>query len=131
MSRYCGIALYFSNSLCHWAAVCGGTTPVTGFHSTIDSPDSVTRVAPPTTTMRKTRPATANSQKRMARRLAGDGANSVCMEQRLRKSHGPYRRALAVAIVAAAASDPRERPACMSAGESKLLADSLEGFGAS
>jgi hypothetical protein len=29
----------------------GGSAPVTGFHSTIESPDSVRRVAPPTSTM--------------------------------------------------------------------------------
>ena len=31
----------------------GGTTPVTGFHSTIDRPESVSRVAPPTSTIAK------------------------------------------------------------------------------
>ena len=37
-------------------------TPVTGFHSVIESPDSVSRVAPPTSTIAKISAATANSQ---------------------------------------------------------------------
>ena len=41
----------------------GGTTPLTGFHSVIDSPDSVSRVIPPTTTIATISPATANSQR--------------------------------------------------------------------
>src|ERR1700678_3365707 len=48
----------------------GGITPVTGFHWVIERPDSVSRVAPPTRTMRKTRPATAISQKRTAARTS-------------------------------------------------------------
>src|ERR1700761_7822564 len=36
----------------------------------MERPDSVSRVAPPTSTIRKTRPATAMSQKRMARRTS-------------------------------------------------------------
>ena len=40
----------------------GGITPVTGFHSVIDRPDSVSRVAPPTTTIRNTSAATLQSQ---------------------------------------------------------------------
>ena len=43
-----------------------GMTPVTGFHCVIERPDSVSRVAPPTSTMRKTRAATATSQTRTA-----------------------------------------------------------------
>src|SRR5689334_8475264 len=63
--RYCGMVWYFSNSACQAAASSGGMVPVTGFHSTIDNPDSVSRVAPPTTTIRKISPATASSQTRM------------------------------------------------------------------
>ena len=36
-------------SIAAWLS--GGSVPVTGFHSTIESPDSVSRVAPPTSTM--------------------------------------------------------------------------------
>src|SRR5262245_7639075 len=64
---YCGIAWYFSNSACHPASVSGGMTPVTGRHSTIDRPDSVSRVVPPTSTSAMTSAATAQSQSRIAR----------------------------------------------------------------
>ena len=67
-SRYCGIAWYFSNSACQAASDSGGSTPVTGFHSTIERPDSVSRVAPPTTSVRKIIAATASSHSRTARR---------------------------------------------------------------
>ena len=42
----------------------GGTTPITGFHSTIESPDSVSRVAPPTTSVSTIKAATTMSQAR-------------------------------------------------------------------
>src|SRR5262249_44786944 len=45
----------------------GGSVPVTGCHSTIDSPDSVRRVAPPTSTMATMRAAIATSHTRIAR----------------------------------------------------------------
>src|SRR5205085_12013939 len=61
------MALYLSNSAVHSASVRGGKIPVTGFHSVIESPDSVSRVAPPTTTSRRTRNATVHSQVRMER----------------------------------------------------------------
>src|ERR1700730_5799780 len=64
-TRYCGIFWYFSNSRCQSDCDSGGDTPITGCHSTIESPDSVTRVAPPTSTMRKIRPATASSHSRI------------------------------------------------------------------
>src|SRR5260370_268442 len=67
-NRYCGIAWYFSNARCHSDCESGGSVPVTGCHSTIESPDSVTRVAPPTSTMTKISPATASSQIRTMRR---------------------------------------------------------------
>src|SRR5215467_6787056 len=77
-SRYCGMVLYLSNSACHADASSGGTTPVTGFHSTIDRPDSVSRVAPPTTTVANIRAATASSHSRTARRrVSVDGARLV------------------------------------------------------
>src|SRR5215475_3411158 len=77
-SRYCGMVLYLSNSARHAVASSGGTTPVTGFHSTIDRPDSVSRVAPPTTTVANIRAATASSHSRTARRrVSVDGARLV------------------------------------------------------
>src|SRR5215471_17496153 len=76
-SRYCGMVLYLSNSACHARASSGGTTPVTGFHSTIERPDSVSRVAPPTITVTNMRAATASSQNLTARRPAAEGARLI------------------------------------------------------
>src|SRR5262249_7703397 len=73
-SRYWGIILYLSNSTCHARASSGGTTPVTGFHSTMERPDSVSRLAPPTITVTNIKAATASSQSLTARRAAEDGA---------------------------------------------------------
>ena len=47
---YSGICWYFANSSCHSASLSGGMTPWIGFHSVIDRPESVSRVAPPTST---------------------------------------------------------------------------------
>ena len=47
---YSGIFLYFSNSIIHDSSAKGGNTPITGSHSVIDKPESVTLVAPPTNT---------------------------------------------------------------------------------
>src|SRR6516225_8209086 len=60
-ARYSGISLYLANSAAQSAAESGGTTPMTGFHSVIDSPESVSRVIPPTTTIRKINAQQANS----------------------------------------------------------------------
>ncbi len=80
-SAYCGMSLYFSNSACQAASPRGGSTPITGFHSVMDRPDWVRRVAPPTTTMAKMQAATAHSHPRTrlvdARRRAGtDGVST-------------------------------------------------------
>src|SRR5262252_6801156 len=53
IARYSGICLYLANSAAQSASESGGTTPITGFHSVIDRPESVSRVIPPTTTIRK------------------------------------------------------------------------------
>src|SRR5215470_10162582 len=55
-ARYSGICWYFANSVVQSGADSGGTMPMTGFHSVIDSPDNVSRVTPPTTTIRKINP---------------------------------------------------------------------------
>src|SRR5215831_17806560 len=65
--RYCGINLYASNARSHSFALSGGSAPVTGFHSTIESPDSVSRVAPPTSTIAAISTATEMSHQRTAR----------------------------------------------------------------
>src|SRR6266436_7735202 len=98
-SRYCGMVLYLSNSSRHADASSGGTTPVTGFHSTIDRPDSVSRVAPPTTTVTNIRAATASSHSRTARRrVAANGARSVMGSFACRGRRGPYSCASVPAI---------------------------------
>ena len=51
-----------ANSASHCASVSGGIAPVIGFHSVIESPDSVSRVMPPTTTIANTKAATKRSQ---------------------------------------------------------------------
>ena len=43
--------------------------PVTGFHSTIERPEPVSRVAPPTTRVTNISAATVNSHSRTARRV--------------------------------------------------------------
>ena len=48
---YSGICWYLANSSCHSASFSGGMTPWIGFHSVIDRPEWVRRVAPPTTTI--------------------------------------------------------------------------------
>src|SRR5215470_4470206 len=61
IAQYSGICLYLANSAAQPASASGGTTPMTGFHSVIDSPESVSRVIPPTTTIRKINAQQANS----------------------------------------------------------------------
>ena len=61
---YCGICRYLSNASCQSASDSGGTMPMIGFHSVIDRPEPVRRVAPPTLTSRKTSAATVSSQTR-------------------------------------------------------------------
>src|SRR5512145_2163511 len=62
ISRYSGVCRYLANSACHSASESGGRAPVTGRHSVIDSPDSVSRVTPPITTMAKIIAQQARSQ---------------------------------------------------------------------
>src|SRR5262245_7067634 len=100
-SRYCGIALYLSNSACQAAWSSGGSTPVTGFHSTIERPDSVSRVAPPTTTVTTISAATASSHSLTARRCAGADGGTGAMRMRTLpcwRRRGPYSCGAAPAI---------------------------------
>src|SRR5690242_4950021 len=86
MARYCGMALYFSNSAAHCAPVSGGNTPATGCHSVMDRPDSVRRVMPPMTTMSKIMAQQAKSQRAIGRStLAARGAVS----ERVREDKAP------------------------------------------
>jgi hypothetical protein len=59
----------------------GGSAPVTGFHSTIESPDSVSRVAPPTKTMIAINSAIENSHQRTARFSGVRGAEMEIMRE--------------------------------------------------
>src|ERR1700685_2864073 len=61
---------------------------MTGFHSVIDNPDSVSRVAPPTKTMASTIAATAKSHSRIARACWSE----ICpvMTGHLSQARGPY-----------------------------------------
>lgn len=57
-----GLSLYLANSSSHASSSLGGRLPVTGRHSVILSPDSVSRVRPPNTTIPKTLAAEPRSQ---------------------------------------------------------------------
>lgn len=63
---YSGNCLYFSNSSSHSSLVIGGRPPC-GFHETIERPERVRRVAPPTAIIVPTRPAIPSSQKATGR----------------------------------------------------------------
>ena len=62
------MVLYFSNSSSQTASDIGGSAPVTGFHSVMLSPLSVSRVRPPTAIIRTTSVNSTISQTRMPRR---------------------------------------------------------------
>ena len=62
------MALYLPNSAYHSTCESGRKTPVTGFHSTIESPDSVSRVAPPTINVSKIIAAEISSHSRTGRK---------------------------------------------------------------
>src|SRR5439155_19744976 len=79
-NRYCGICWYFSNSAAQAAADSGGRMPLTGCHSVIDRPDSVSLVMPPITTIRKIRPQHTSSQTATARRPGSAKAASLAAE---------------------------------------------------
>ncbi len=68
MFRYCGLSRYFSNSAVQSASFNGGSEPPTRFHSVIESPESVSRVSPPITTITVISAKSAMSQPRTNRR---------------------------------------------------------------
>jgi hypothetical protein len=49
------VSSYFANASCHCDSVIGGSVPMIGCHSVIDSPECVNRVMPPTTTITNTK----------------------------------------------------------------------------
>ena len=66
--RYCGYCWYFSKAASQSAWFSGGSVPMIGAHSTIDSPEPVRRVTPPTTTMQNTIPISSHNHAKIARR---------------------------------------------------------------
>src|SRR5450756_753999 len=78
--RYCGMVWYFSNSLCQAPSLSGGSTPSTGFHSTIERPDTVSHVAPPIISVSKIIAAAASSHSRTARTQNSGTERCSCME---------------------------------------------------
>ena len=60
--EYSGICLYLAKASEQSTSESGGTMPATGFHSVIDRPESVKRVAPPTSTIAAIIAATTYSQ---------------------------------------------------------------------
>ena len=65
--RYSGVCWYFRKVSCHAPWSSGGSAPTIGCHSTIDSPEWVRRVMPPTTTIANTSAQQASSQAAMTR----------------------------------------------------------------
>ena len=51
---YSGVAWYLANAACQSASESGGSVPTIGCHSVIESPECVSRVTPPTTTIANT-----------------------------------------------------------------------------
>src|SRR5580704_17554874 len=80
MARYSGICWYLANSAAQSAADSGGTMPITGFHSVIDRPERVSRVMPPTTTIRKIKPQQKKSHAATGRRPASAAARGATPE---------------------------------------------------
>jgi hypothetical protein len=91
---YWELARYLANSALQAASESGGTAPVTGFHSVMDKPEPVSRVAPPTATMRSTRAASATSHARTspareARPGSASGASDECVAATAMGGSGP------------------------------------------
>lgn len=70
-----GVALYFSNSTFQSSSLSGGMIPVTGRHSVMLSPDSVSRVTPPTMMTAKT-----NADEKRSQLPTAGGANTGSLE---------------------------------------------------
>src|SRR5438105_2329165 len=67
LRRNSGVRRYFANVSSHCAASSGGTAPTSGCHSTIESPECVRRVIPPTTTIANTSAQQASNHTETAR----------------------------------------------------------------
>src|SRR5262249_37340971 len=71
-----GVAWYLAKVSLHCASESGGKAPTMGCHSTMDRPECVRRVAPPTTVMAKSRAQEARSHAAVARRGEGAGGRA-------------------------------------------------------
>src|SRR6267378_1133201 len=69
-NRYSGVCLYFPKASSHAASLSGGRVPTIGCHSTMDRPECVRRVTPPTTTIANTSAQQTSSQAATARLCA-------------------------------------------------------------
>src|SRR5436190_10637697 len=91
-SRYSGVSRYFANASSHCESFSGGTAPTIGCHSTIESPECVRRVMPPTTIIAKTIAQQARSHAAMARSLgwkaAGESMRGSDYRRTSRRSGG-------------------------------------------
>src|SRR6185295_16240327 len=73
--RYSGVAWYFRKTSSQSVCDSGGRVPTSGFHSTMDSPECVRRVTPPTTTIMKTSAQHAASQPAICLAFVRTGSN--------------------------------------------------------
>src|SRR3954452_3637741 len=73
--RYCGMRWYLWKAVSQSACVSGGMAPITGSHSVMESPEPVSRVRPPITTMAAIISATRISHHQIARREHRKGAD--------------------------------------------------------
>src|SRR5689334_8565303 len=78
-----GVCRYFANAACQSASLIGGSVPTIGCHSTIDKPECVRRVTPPTTIIANTSAQQTRSQAATGRlptspaAFPGTGTNGV------------------------------------------------------
>src|SRR5205085_6167351 len=93
LRRNSGVSLYLPNVSAHCSSFSGGTAPTSGCHSTIESPECVRRVMPPTTTIAKTSAQQARSHSATARGGSGEGCETIEVglspTSRLRGLRGP------------------------------------------
>jgi hypothetical protein len=80
-----GVCRYFANASFQSAADSGGSVPTMGCHSVIDSPECVSRVTPPTTTIANTSAQHASSQAMTGRASVTEGERAP---DSIRKSRG-------------------------------------------
>ena len=75
-SRYSGVAWYLVKASFQAESDSGGSVPTIGCHSVIDSPECVSRVTPPMTTIANTSAQQVNSHVATARRASKEDAGA-------------------------------------------------------